>query len=371
MVGRKKIDSENNLEARFPELAKEWDFEKNTLNPNQIFPGTIKKYWWKCKNGHSYLSAPNKRTSSNRGCPYCSGRLVSDKNSLVTLYPRIAEEFDVEKNRPIDVTSLTVKSHKNIWWKCKKGHEWQSIISNRTRGNNCPYCNSQVSKNELRIFAELKYFFKNVSLKRKINGFECDILIQDLNVAIEYDGVYWHKNKTISDKNKNIGLTKAGISLIRVRELGLKKISELDIIYNHEKDNIIIVIKQLLSILIKNNFIQSGKLVSKYLLANSFVNEKEYRDLLERLPSPITEDSLEFKFPKLVEEWNTLKNGKLLPSDVSAKSSLKVWWKCKYNHEWESSVGNRTQGGNNCPYCAHQIITKENSLAYKRPDLIK
>ena len=372
MAGSKTIDSENNLEARFPEIAKEWDFEKNPIKPHQVFPGTIKKYWWICKNGHSYESAPNKRTSSNRGCPYCSGRLVSDKNSLIKLYPRIAEEFNTDKNQDIDVTKLTIKSHKNIWWKCKKGHEWQSIISNRTRGNNCPFCNSQVSKNELRIYAELKYFFKNIALKRKVNGFECDILLPDINVAIEYDGVYWHKNKVSNDKKKNIGLLNSNIFLIRVREIGLQKISDNDIIYDHTKDSILIPIKLILNLLIQNKWIKEHKsIIFKYFKSEEFINDKEYRELLERLPSPIIEDSLEFKFPLLIKEWNINKNKGLQASDVSSKSSLKVWWKCESGHEWESSIGNRTQGGNNCPYCAHQIITPENSLAFKRPDLVK
>lgn len=369
----KKITPSNNLEARFPELAKEWDYSKNELLPSQVFPGTIKKYWWICKNGHSYFAAPNKRTSSKRGCPYCSGRLVSDKNSLLFLYPKIAEEFCVEKNKNIFLKDLTIKSHKNIWWKCKKGHSWQAIIANRTRGNNCPYCNSQVSKNELRIYSELKHFFNPIGLKRKINNLECDILLNDLNIAIEYDGVYWHKNKVISDKRKNIGLKNAGILLIRVREIGLSKISNNDIIYDHLKDNLFDAIKSILLLIIKKASLSSNKKreLQKYISEGSYINDEEYRELLERLPSPIIEDSLEFKFPKLLKEWNYEKNKGLQPADVSAKSALKVWWKCKKGHEWESTIGNRTQGGNNCPYCAHQIITKENSLAYIRPDLIK
>lgn len=364
--------SENNLEARFPEIAKEWDFKKNSLNPKQVFPGTIVKYWWICPQGHSYQSTPNKRTYSNSGCPYCSGRLVSDKNSLVKHFLLIVKEFNVEKNINVDVADLTIKSHKNIWWKCKKGHEWKAIVNNRTRGNNCPRCNSQVSKNELRVYSELKDFFKNIGLKRKVNGFECDILLSDLKVAIEYDVVYWHKNKTASDKKKNIGLLKSEITLIRIREIGLQKIYKNDIPFDHIKLRILFAIKEILIILINRNLIESTvkRSISKYLNRKDYINDKEYKDLLEHLPSPILEDSLEFKFHNLISEWNNIRNKGLLPSDVSSKSALKVCWKCSKGHEWESRIGNRTQGGNNCPYCAHQIITKENSLAFQRQDLV-
>ena len=190
----KKITPENNLAARFPNLAKEWDSQRNKEKTNQVFPGTVKKFWWVCKTGHSYEASPNKRTSSGRGCPFCSGHRVSQVNSLLIHYPEIAKEFDVEKNKKMRILleSLTIKSHKRIWWKCKKGHEWQSIVSNRTKGNKCPYCKSQVSRNELRLYSEFKALFENVSLKRKIHGLECDIFIPTLNVGIEYDGAYWH-----------------------------------------------------------------------------------------------------------------------------------------------------------------------------------
>lgn len=367
----KRINSENNLKVRFPEIAKEWDNEKNNLTADKVFPGTVKKYWWKCINGHSYQASPNKRTS-NRGCPYCSNRLVSEKNSLVILYPSIAKEFHKAKNIGINVNDLSVKSHKKIWWKCKKRHEWQAIVSNRTRGDNCPFCNSQVSKNELRIYSELKYFFNSTKLKKKVSGFECDILIPNINVAIEYDGVYWHKNKTQLDKKKNYELSKSGVRLIRIRELGLPKISDLDIIYNHNKQSILVAIKQIIKILISRKWLSNNieKQINNYLKRLNFINEEVYRELLGRLPSPFIDESLEYKFPSLAKEWNTERNKGLLASDVSSKSGLKVWWKCKNGHEWESSVSNRSQGGNNCPYCTHQKITIENSLAFKRPDLI-
>ncbi len=368
----KKISEDNNLLIRFPQIAIEWDDEKNLVKASEVFPGNVIKFWWKCPSGHSYQSSPNKRTSSNRGCPYCSGRLVSDKNSLVVLFPNIIKEFDVSRNIGVNINELTIKSHKKIWWKCKKGHEWEANIANRTRGDNCPYCNTQVSKNELRIYSELKAFFKDVTLKRKIDGYECDILIPSLNIAIEYDGVFWHANNVARDKKKNVGLNQAGITLIRIRELGLDKLADIDLIYDFKKESILIPIKYVLKVISNNEKIgeELYDRIFEYNNASDFINEQEYRGLLERLPSPIEGDSLQAKYPLLTNEWHKIKNKGLTPLDVSSKSSLKVWWKCEKGHEWEGSIGNRTQGGNGCPYCTHQLITFENSIAYVRPDLI-
>ncbi len=55
----------------------------------------------------------------------------------------------------------------------------------------------------------------------------------------------------------------------------------------------------------------------------------------------------------LTEEWHTVKNDNLTPSNVTAGSRLKVWWICNNNpaHEWLASINNRTNG-TGCPICA-------------------
>ena len=36
--------------------------------------GSTKKVLWKCNLGHIYEAAPNNRTSSNSGCPFCANK---------------------------------------------------------------------------------------------------------------------------------------------------------------------------------------------------------------------------------------------------------------------------------------------------------
>ena len=124
-----------------PELVREsWNFEKNIdIQPEKVMAGSGKKVWWKCKEGHEWQTQIKSRTNG-RGCPFCSGRkAIKGENDLATTNPEMLEEWDYEKNeiRPEEVMS---GSHKKVWWRCKKGHSWQSFIYNRTRGFGCPYC---------------------------------------------------------------------------------------------------------------------------------------------------------------------------------------------------------------------------------------
>ena len=44
--------------------------------------------------------------------------------------------------------------------------------------------------------------------------------------------------------------------------------------------------------------------------------------------------------PELLNEWDYEKNN-IMPSDISIWSKNKVWWKCKYGHEWASTMNSR------------------------------
>lgn len=76
ICGKKRLlKGFSDLQTLYPDIAEEWDYEKNEgITPAMIFPKTNKKYWWKCKQGHSFDATPNNRTSKGRSCPYCSGR---------------------------------------------------------------------------------------------------------------------------------------------------------------------------------------------------------------------------------------------------------------------------------------------------------
>ena len=60
--------------------------------------------------------------------------------------------------------------------------------------------------------------------------------------------------------------------------------------------------------------------------------------------------------PELASEWHPTKNGQILPTNVLSGSAKKVWWKCKFGHEWEATIVSRSLG-RGCPICAKRIKT--------------
>jgi hypothetical protein len=66
--------------------------------------------------------------------------------------------------------------------------------------------------------------------------------------------------------------------------------------------------------------------------------------------------------PNVAAEWHPTRNAPLLPTEVAAGSSKKLWWQCALSHEWQTSVNDRNQG-TNCPYCSNaKVLAGYNDL---------
>lgn len=144
-AGKKVLIGYNDLATLYPQIASEWDYEKNgDLIPNHVMPGSVRKVWWKCSKGHDYQATINNRTNNKSGCPYCARRKVlKGFNDLATLYPQIASEWDYKRNGTLTPEQIMPKSNKKVWWICSKGHEWETQPGVRILGSGCPYCNKE------------------------------------------------------------------------------------------------------------------------------------------------------------------------------------------------------------------------------------
>ncbi len=238
-AGQKVVPS-NSIAILNPTLAIEWHPTKNgTLSPENVGLKSHKNIWWKCPNGddHEYQATLANRSRGD-ACPICSGHKVVDSNSLQTLNPLLAKEWHSSLNKDLTANDVTIKSNKKVYWQCRVSpdHIWKARIHERTRGNGCPYCTlTPQSKQELTITFELKTLFKQIDpkgFKTRLDGRlrAIDIFIPKLNLCIEFDGSYWHKDKREIDKIKSNLLLQEGYNVIRVREEPLKKIHESDVI---------------------------------------------------------------------------------------------------------------------------------------------
>ena len=145
------------------------------------------------------------------------------------------------------------------------------------------------SKQEITITFELIKLFENINpkgLKTKLKGRlrAIDIFIPKLNLCIEFDGSYWHKDDEQKDKIKSEMLFEEGFKLIRVREEPLEKLYDTDVIskqpYNGKQ-----VTNDLLS-MIMSIFELDDKLVSKikaYQSKDDLQNEQGLEKYIDKI----------------------------------------------------------------------------------------
>lgn len=345
--GRYAIKGKNDLQTVNPSLANEWNYDKNEgLKPEDFTANSTKKVWWKCQIGHEWQAVIESR-NSGMGCPYCSGRYtIKGENDLQTINPSLASEWNYKKNNKLTPSNVMPNSGKKVWWKCQKGHEWQATVQSRNQGRGCPICNSE-RNTSLPEYAILFYLQKHnleVLHSYKKFGYELDIYIPSLKIAIEYDGCFWHKDKTRKDLEKNLKCKQDGIKLYRIRE-GLSSLndSSIDYIIQENQKDLAIALKNILRDITKTDI--------DINLHRDMIDIESLREYTEK------KDSLLVSNPDVAKEWNYERNGTLKPESFFANSGKKVWWKCDKGHEWQATIYSRNNG-HGCPYCSNRKILK-------------
>lgn len=140
-AGQRVLPGETDLVSRYPEVAVRWHPTKNgTLTPEQVMPYTHKRYWWQCEKGHEWQVSPAALIQGS-GCPYCAGKKpIPGETDLCTLRPDLAAEWHPEKNGKLTPQQVSPGCVKKVWWRCERGHDYQSCVFSRSDGTGCPYC---------------------------------------------------------------------------------------------------------------------------------------------------------------------------------------------------------------------------------------
>ena len=362
---RETIPGETDLATTNPEIAQEWDYEKNyPLKPTDVFAKSDKKVWWRCPQGHSYRAGIHHRTTDKTGCPECAKEnKVSFPEKMIYFY--LSKQFkNIEENY-----NGGLPSNANI-----------------------------------------------------------DIYLPDYKIGIEYDGAHWHKDPA-KDLKKNANCKSLGICLIRIREKGCPILNSSSLDYYVESDDYLAVLKCLKDALYKIaeikfdysfDLAKDSPLIDKLIFNKTKENTiANYPHLLEEWDyekngnidprfissgsdrkyfwkcskghswktSPLIRkrgsecpyctnrlllegyNDLQHTHPGLENEWDYEKNDKK-PNQVMKGSAEKVWWKCPHGHSYKIEIREKKEGY--CPICEMNIIQEGvNDLTTMYPDVME
>ena len=287
----------NSLQAVFPLIAEEWDYENNHgVTPEMVSAFSNERFYWRCRNSHSFKKAVYERTRTDgkaTGCPYCSNkRVLTGYNDLLTTHPEIKTEWDYTKNQDLNPSMVVFGTPKKVWWICPKGHSYyQSVEKHVLMHQGCPICAGKI------------------------------VMTGDNDLATAYPKLLkeW-------DYEKN-----NGISPQLVYAGGRKKVwwfcpkghSYKATIYSRAKRG-------------------CGCPYCSNRMALSGFND------------------LETNYPNVAKEWDLEKNNNLSPNEVLFGSHKYAWWRCSVCGEsWKALIVNRTKNHAGCPRCGRENAAKK------------
>ena len=99
-ANKKVLPGFNDLATLYPHVASQWHPTLNRpLTPDHILPGSRRKVWWQCKNGHIWQAVVYSRTGAqNSGCPFCTGYASGKRRAR---YERMLKGADVHPPDPL------------------------------------------------------------------------------------------------------------------------------------------------------------------------------------------------------------------------------------------------------------------------------
>ena len=299
-------------------------------------------------------------------------REYSEKeNSLLFSNPEIAKEWNYEKNGNLRPEHFESNSHKKVWWKCRQGHEWQTAIANRTKGNGCPYCSGQkvlMGYNDLQTI--------NLILANEWN-YEKNGELMPSDVTPNSSKIVWWKcskghewQATIANRNKGNGCPYCSGRFTIKNRNDLQTVNPtLAKEWNYEKNDGLTPI----DVMAGSNKKVWWKCSKGHEWQATVVDRKNGRGCPFCAGKKVLTgyNDLQTVNPTLTLEWDYEKNGNLTPENFSANSHEKVWWKCSKGHEWQATIASRNNG-RRCPYCSNKsLLQGYNDLATTHPEIAK
>jgi hypothetical protein len=184
-----KANKDYNLYLMNPNLVMEWHPSKNgSLRPRDVTPGSGKKVWWICEEGHEWQAAVYSRNRGS-GCPQCNKNPSKNNDFSIESDTLLLKEWHPTRNGGQRPGDLLPGSRQKVWWLCSEGHEWQATINNRMKGDGCPRCGKISSQKGAKTRAGKQQALGN-SVQPKRGG-----KLQDPVVSQMESGTDFRKNK--------------------------------------------------------------------------------------------------------------------------------------------------------------------------------
>lgn len=410
---------DNCLALSFPEALEEWYQEKNgSITPYMVHSGSSTRYWWRCKEcGYIWKTAPIYRVRTKSGCPKCSKTVLKTNSEFLSDLRKVndrvlpLEEYKgaekkilcrctvcdnvwnvkpinllkghgcpqcylstkrkdenkfidevKEKNPAIEVLSDYLGSRQPLKCRCRVcGYEYQTTPQQLLAGRRCRKCAGTAKKTNEEFVRELAEAHPDIVPLEEYQSAH-----HGMQLKCAKCGYVW--TSTPHSILSNSGNCPACIGRVVIE--GKNDLATLrpDLVkeWDYDKNNGITPQEISLG--------SNQKIHWKCALGHCW--ETRVPERVKGTKCPVCSgrkvlvgfNDFATICPEIAREWNFEKNAELLPTEFTAKSKKKVWWRCSAGHEWMTSIAGRTNG-NGCPYCSKYapkpVLCIETGIVYQ------
>ena len=274
------------------------------------------------------------------------------KQSLSITHPELATQAD-----GWDPRVITHGSDKKLTWRCFQNHVWDATVSSRVAGRGCPFCSGRIADKGVNDLATL---FPN--LAQEAHGWDPTEITAKSSRKLPWVCKAGHKWEAVVKSRSVIGASCPYCDGRRATT----GVSDLATLFPS---------------IASQAFGWDPTVVNphshkkmEFICSEGHVVLQGVRRRVESTGCPVCQNDrvlvgfndLATTHPEIAAEavgWD--------PTTITAGSSKKLLWECKFGHQWKTGLANRAQkNGTGCPSCSGRIpIPGETDLATTHPDL--
>lgn len=366
--GQQVLRGFNDLATLNPELASEWDYEKNDKTPYEYTLHSGIKAAWKCKKGHSWRATIASRASGT-GCPVCSSEMqVSVPEKTISYYLHRDTDLTILDNYKFEDSSYELdiycpELHLGIEY---DGQAWHKNPA-ADRQKNLYLADKQIVLLRIRepLCPDLASSSIDFKLTDKYHSLEDAVHFVFAFLASHYEKHFICDVNLKRDNAKIIGEMEHAAWKNSIAALNPTLTQEWNTVKNGKLHPCDVPV-------------HSGKKVWWKCSKCNYEWRSVVADRSAGKGCPVCagkvvwpgHNDLQTLYPEIAAQWHPSRNGSLTASDVTPGSNKKVWWQCKLGHEWQAQI-NKRSSGRNCPYCiGKKVLSGFNDLATTNPELL-
>lgn len=355
--GHEATESDN-LYVASDRLSREWHPTRNgDLTPKQVKPYSGKIVWWKCNRGHEWRASISNRFQG-RNCPQCSAELKTSFPEQAILF-YLSKHMEVRSRNKINNWEIDIylpeyclgieydgiAYHKRLNLQEREKKKEQALKEKKIRLIRIKEDNEKEFIDGDNVYFKVDSYYNNFENALKMLY---RLLNSILNVKLSEEEICIERDRQV--------IYSEYMSYIKDASFA-KVYPELCKYWNYESNN---GLEPKMFTHMSNKIIWWKCPTCHGEWKESVINVAKGNRCPFCSGHKVLKgyNDFESKHKCLAEEWNYEKNAGKKPSEYSAGSNVKVWWKCINGHEWRATIARRVKSPS-CPFCTGQHKPKQ------------